>query len=62
VTLDESPVIIEGRTSPERLIIIKYRDRDEFNRWYESDNYQNNTHPLRLSSSDTDHLGLVTAP
>jgi uncharacterized protein (DUF1330 family) len=62
VTLDESPVTVEGRTSPGRLIIIKYRDRDEFECWYNSERYTNDTRPLRFASSRTDHVWLVTAP
>ena len=62
VTLDESPVTVEGRTSPGRLVVVKYRDRIEFDRWYNSERYTKDTRPLRLASSDTDHVWLVTAP
>jgi len=62
VALDDSPVTVEGRRSPGRLVIVRYRDRDEFERWYSSERYTNDTRPLRLASSDTDHVWLATAP
>jgi uncharacterized protein (DUF1330 family) len=61
IALDESPATVEGRKSPGRLIVVKFRDRGEFERWYHSERYTNDARPLRLSSSTTDLVWLVTA-
>lgn len=40
VASDEAPEVIEGEAQSLRTIIVEFPDRDVFDAWYQSDDYQ----------------------
>ncbi|MEW6412723.1 MAG: DUF1330 domain-containing protein [Candidatus Zixiibacteriota bacterium] len=40
VAVDDAPVILEGGWPCTRTVLIRFRDKDEAQRWYRSEEYQ----------------------
>jgi uncharacterized protein (DUF1330 family) len=54
LAVDESPVLLEGKWSYTRSVIIKFNSREEFEDWYYSNEYQKILkHRLNASVCDT---------
>jgi uncharacterized protein (DUF1330 family) len=50
LAFDETPHVVEGEVPYPRTVIIEFADRDAFDAWYASDEYQAIL-PLRLEST-----------
>ena len=53
LVVDESPELIEGSWDFTKSVLIKFESREEFRRWYYSEEYQQIL-KYRLSGSDCD--------
>jgi uncharacterized protein (DUF1330 family) len=51
LSVDESPVVLEGQWPFTRTVLLEFTDADELQRWYKSDAYQT-LMKHRLSASD----------
>ena len=51
LVVDQNAEIIEGNTEENRMVILKFKNRDEAKAWYNSTEYQNII-KLRLDSVD----------
>ena len=40
LSVDESPLVLEGQWTFTRTVIVEFSDADELQRWYNSDGYQ----------------------
>jgi uncharacterized protein (DUF1330 family) len=40
LSVDESPLVLEGQWTFTRTVIVEFSDTDELQRWYNSDGYQ----------------------
>jgi uncharacterized protein (DUF1330 family) len=40
LVLDDHPVVLEGSCETGRVVVIRFDNRKEFDRWYHSDEYQ----------------------
>ena len=40
IAVDENVEVIEGNSGHTRTVMLKFKDRDEAKRWYNSDEYQ----------------------
>jgi uncharacterized protein (DUF1330 family) len=52
VAVDDNPEVLEGACPYSRIVIIRFRDRDEARRWYKSAEYQELAQH-RFSASDS---------
>jgi uncharacterized protein (DUF1330 family) len=55
LAVDESPAVLEGRWNYTKSVIIKFKNRHDFDEWYHSDEYQEIL-KFRLSASDCDSI------
>lgn len=54
LSVDDSPIILEGNWNYTRKVLIKFNSKDDFSKWYYSDEYQNILkHRLRAAECDT---------
>jgi uncharacterized protein (DUF1330 family) len=54
LAVDESPVLLEGKWSYSKSVIIKFNSKQEFDDWYYSNDYQKILkHRLNASVCDT---------
>ena len=54
LAIDESPVLLEGKWSYTKSVIIKFKSKQEFDDWYYSIDYQKILkHRLNASDCDT---------
>ena len=51
LAVDDSPKPIEGETRSQRIVVLRFADKDEFNSWYESEAYKA-IKPIRLNASN----------
>lgn len=51
LVVDQNAEVIEGNTDEERMVILKFKSRDDAKAWYDSEEYQNIIN-LRLDSVD----------
>ena len=40
LAVDDAPQAIEGETSNQRMVVIRFEDEEAFNDWYDSDEYK----------------------
>lgn len=52
LALDDDPTVLEGSWSGTRVAIIEFVSREEAERWYNSDAYQEITRQFRWPSSE----------
>jgi uncharacterized protein (DUF1330 family) len=50
LAFDETPLVVEGDVKHPRTVILEFASREEFQKWYDSDVYQEIL-PLRLKST-----------
>lgn len=55
LAIDESPVVLEGKWNYTKSVLVRFNNRNEFEDWYYSDDYQKIL-KFRLESSDCDTL------
>ena len=56
LAVDDSPKPIEGETRSQRIVVLRFADKEEFNSWYESEAYKA-IKPIRLNASNEEvHL------
>ncbi len=54
LSVDNAPVIIEGQWNYTRAVLIKFKNKDDFNAWYNSYEYQKILkHRLKAADCDT---------
>jgi len=53
LSVDNEPVILEGKWDYNRTVLIKFRSKTDFDDWYNSDEYQKII-KYRLASADCD--------
>ena len=51
LVVDQNIEVIEGKTEDTRTVVLKFKDRDEAKRWYNSPEYQSIIN-LRLDATD----------
>ncbi len=51
LAVDDSPRPIEGETRSQRIVVLRFADKEEFNSWYESEAYKA-IKPIRLNASN----------
>ncbi len=51
LAVDDSPKPIEGETRSQRIVVLRFADKEEFNSWYESEAYKA-IKPIRLNASN----------
>ena len=51
LAVDDSPRPIEGETRRQRIVVLRFADKEEFNSWYESEAYKA-IKPIRLNASN----------
>ena len=51
LAVDDSPKPIEGETRSQRIVVLRFADKEEFNSWYESESYKA-IKPIRLNASN----------
>lgn len=51
LVVDQDIELVEGESTDRRMVVLKFKDRDEAKRWYNSPEYQAIIH-LRLDSVD----------
>jgi uncharacterized protein (DUF1330 family) len=49
------PELIEGTSPAQRIVLLKFKDKDAFDEWYNSSEYQSLI-PIRRSNADTKFL------
>jgi uncharacterized protein (DUF1330 family) len=49
------PELIEGTSPAQRMVLLKFKDRDAFDAWYNSTDYQSLI-PIRQNNADTHFL------
>lgn len=55
LAVDESPSVIEGKWDYSKTVIIKFKSRNDFEKWYYSDDYQKIL-KHRLAAADCDAI------
>jgi uncharacterized protein (DUF1330 family) len=50
-----SPDLIEGTSPAQRIVLLKFKDKDAFDAWYNSSDYQSLI-PIRKKNADTHFL------
>jgi len=55
LAVDESPLLLEGNWNYTKSVLIRFSSREEFERWYYSDDYQEIL-KYRLISADCDSI------
>ena len=55
LAVDESPRLLEGSRKHGRMVIIKFETKEDFERWYFSDEYQELL-VFRLAAADCDAI------
>ena len=55
LSVDNEPVILEGKWDYNRTVLIKFRSKTDFDDWYNSDEYQKII-KYRLASADCDTI------
>ena len=51
LAVDDSPKPIEDETRSQRIVVLRFADKEEFNSWYESEAYKA-IKPIRLNASN----------
>ena len=51
LAVDDSPRPIEGESRSQRIVVLRFADKEEFNSWYESEAYKA-IKPIRLNASN----------
>ncbi len=51
LAVDDSPRSIEGEARSQRIVVLRFADKEEFNSWYESEAYKA-IKPIRLNASN----------
>ena len=51
LAVDDSPRSIEGEARSQRIVVLLFADKEEFNSWYESEAYKA-IKPIRLNASN----------
>ena len=52
LAVSDTPEAIEGTVPGQRVVLLRFRDREHLYKWYKSPEYQG-ARPLRLKSSET---------
>ncbi len=55
LSVDNNPLILEGRWDYTRTVLIKFESIEDFNNWYKSDDYQRIL-KHRLKAADCDSI------
>jgi uncharacterized protein (DUF1330 family) len=55
LAVDNGPEVLEGKWTYTRAVLIRFETREEFERWYHSDEYQEILQ-YRLSASECDTI------
>lgn len=53
LALCDNPTVLEGESSPNRVILLKFADKATAEAWYHSDVYQTEAVPIRHASAET---------
>ncbi|MFA5850343.1 MAG: DUF1330 domain-containing protein [Bacteroidales bacterium] len=53
LSVDNTPLLLEGKWDYTRMVLIKFDTMDDFNEWYNSEDYQKIL-KYRLSAADCD--------
>ena len=51
LAVDDSSRPIEGEARSQRIVVLRFADKEEFNSWYESEAYKA-IKPIRLNASN----------
>jgi uncharacterized protein (DUF1330 family) len=60
LAVTDSPEAIEGTLPGQRVVLLRFKDREHLDRWYKSPEYQR-VKPLRLKASETKLLVAIEA-
>lgn len=52
LALDDNPDVLEGELPGQRIVLMKFSDKAELQRWYDSEIYRK-CRPIRHQSADT---------
>ena len=55
LSIDNNPKILEGKWNYSRTVLIEFENKDEFNAWYDSPEYQSIL-KFRLMAADCDSI------
>jgi len=55
LSVDNNPVILEGKWKYTRIVVIKFNSKSDFDNWYNSNEYQEIL-KYRLNASDCDTI------
>ena len=55
LSVDNSPIILEGKWDYTRLVLIKFKSKNDFEDWYNSDEYQEIL-KYRIKAADCDTI------
>jgi uncharacterized protein (DUF1330 family) len=55
LAIDEAPVVLEGKWNYSKSVLIKFKSKKDFEKWYYSDDYQRIL-KFRLDSSISDSI------
>jgi uncharacterized protein (DUF1330 family) len=57
LALDDNPTTHEGKLPGSRVILLKFKEKASFEKWYEGEAYRH-VKPIRLNSATT-HFGIA---
>ncbi len=54
LSVDNAPIVLEGQWNYTRTVLIRFENKDDFDAWYNSDEYQKIlAHRLKAADCDT---------